>query len=62
MLCTIFLFGIGVGLLYLYFVWTFNYWKKRGVPFIKPIPVVGAFPGAFLQKKNLAYEINDVYQ
>lgn len=51
-----------VALLYIYFIWNFNYWKKRGVPGPKPIPVVGAFVGAFMQSTNLVYEIDELYK
>lgn len=62
MLCAVFLIATGVGLLYLHFVWNFGYWKKRGVPGPKPIPIIGAFPGSFMQKRNLTYEVDDIYQ
>ncbi|PSN43541.1 hypothetical protein C0J52_03714 [Blattella germanica] len=33
-------------LLYLYLTWNHDYWKKRGVPFVKPIPLFGNFMDA----------------
>lgn len=62
MLFTLALISVVVGLIYLYFVWNFNYWKNKGVAGPKPIPVIGAFPGQFMQTRNLAYEVDELYK
>lgn len=62
MFYTLALIGAVVSLIYLYFVWNFDYWKKRGVPGPKPIPIIGAFPGQFMQSRNVAYEADELYK
>ncbi|PSN34612.1 hypothetical protein C0J52_20551 [Blattella germanica] len=47
--------------LYLYIHVSYSYWKKRDVPFIKPIPPFGNFIDAFLLKKNPAMCVNNLY-
>lgn len=56
------LIAILATILYVYLVWNFNYWKNKGVVGPKPIPLVGAFPQAFFQRKNMIYEVNEVYK
>nr|CAD7198057.1 unnamed protein product [Timema douglasi] len=38
--------------LYLYFTRNFNYWKKRGVHFSKPLPFFGNLKDMFLQRNS----------
>jgi hypothetical protein len=57
---TTFLLG-GVGLLYLYLTRTHDYWRKRGVPYVKPLPVFGNLKDAVLAKKTLGENYRDVY-
>nr|CAD7266360.1 unnamed protein product [Timema shepardi] len=38
--------------LYLYFTRNFNYWKKRGVHFTKPLPFFGNLKDMFLQRNS----------
>lgn len=59
---TIGLIALGLVLVYVYLIWNFNYWKNRGIPGPKPIPLVGAFPDAFMQKRNMVYEVDSVYK
>lgn len=51
-----------ITLIYLYFVWNFDYWKKRGVKGPKPIPFFGSLKSVVLHNKCLAYDVNDVYK
>lgn len=62
MLYTLGLIGVVIGLIYLYFIWNFKYWSKRGVPGPKPIPLVGAFPSQFTQSRNMVYEVDEIYK
>lgn len=50
-----------LGLGYVFLIWNFNYWRKRGIKSAPSWPFVGSFPCEFTRKKNLAYEINDLY-
>ncbi|XP_013112914.1 probable cytochrome P450 28d1 [Stomoxys calcitrans] len=49
-------------LLYLFLVWSFDYWKKRGVSGPKPWPFVGNYPSLATQKRNMACDIQDIYE
>jgi hypothetical protein len=57
---TTFLLG-GVGLLYLYLTHTHDYWRKRGVPYVKPLPVFGNFKDAALAIKTMGENYRDIY-
>lgn len=62
MLClTLSLIGGLAVVFYLYLVWEFNFWKKRGVPGDKPTALLGTLPNAILQKRNAYYDIHDTY-
>ncbi|KAH8269316.1 hypothetical protein KR018_003210, partial [Drosophila ironensis] len=50
-----------VGLLYLVMTWNFDYWRKRRVPGPKPKIVTGNYPNMFSMKRNVIYDINDIY-
>ncbi|XP_068084403.1 cytochrome P450 6k1 [Anabrus simplex] len=53
MLLTFFLVAILVTpTLYLYCTWTFDYWKKKGVPFIKPLPLFGNVLAVITRQKT----------
>ncbi|XP_065342834.1 uncharacterized protein LOC135941347 [Cloeon dipterum] len=41
-------------LAYLYAVRNYDYWAKRGIPFIEPVPLFGNMIDAILQKKSFA--------
>uniref|UniRef100_A0A1B6CZQ5 Cytochrome P450 n=1 Tax=Clastoptera arizonana TaxID=38151 RepID=A0A1B6CZQ5_9HEMI len=49
-------------LLYYYFTSTFNYWKYRGVKFIKPLPFIGNMENFFTQKKHGAEWFSENYK
>ena len=38
--------------LYVYLIRHFNYWKKRGIPYIEPLPLFGNLKEVFLQRLN----------
>ncbi|KAH8395451.1 hypothetical protein KR215_006033 [Drosophila sulfurigaster] len=50
-----------IGLIYIFLIWNFNHWNKRGIKTVKSWPLVGSFPSVFTQKRNVAYEIQDIY-
>lgn len=49
-------------LIYLYFVWNFDYWKKRGVKGPKPVPFFGSLKSVVLHNKCLTYDVDEVYR
>ncbi|KAH8233938.1 hypothetical protein KR032_004163 [Drosophila birchii] len=51
-----------LALFYLFLIWNFNYWKKRGIPTAKSWPFVGSFPSVFTQKRNMVYDVDDIYE
>ncbi|XP_017130362.2 uncharacterized protein LOC108148033 [Drosophila elegans] len=51
-----------LALIYIFLVWNFNYWKKRGIPSAKTWPFVGSFPSVFTQKRNVVYDIDEIYE
>lgn len=48
--------------IYVYFTWYFNYWKKRGVPFLKPTPFVGNFGKWMSLKMNVGLMFEKIYE
>nr|CAD7464571.1 unnamed protein product [Timema tahoe] len=50
-----------ITLLYFYFEHKFTYWKKRGVPFLKPLPIVGNFKDVLLQWRSPSHFFEDIY-
>lgn len=48
-------------LLYIFFTRNFNYWKRRGVPYKKPLPLVGNFLQVVRLKKNFAEVLAELY-
>ncbi|SPP79522.1 probable cytochrome P450 28d1 [Drosophila guanche] len=51
-----------VALIYIFLTWNFSYWHKRGIKTAKAWPFVGSFPSVFTQKRNMAYDIDDIYR
>ncbi|XP_061394730.1 probable cytochrome P450 28a5 [Musca vetustissima] len=49
-------------LLYIFLVWNFDYWKKRGVTGPKPRPFLGNFPSVFTQKSHISCDIREIYE
>jgi hypothetical protein len=50
----LFLVGALLFLLHRYFTQFFGYWKKQGVKFEKPVPVLGTLTSMFLMKEHIA--------
>ncbi|KAH8297954.1 hypothetical protein KR018_002763 [Drosophila ironensis] len=57
----LFLLGL-LTLIYVFLIWNFGYWKKRGIPSAKALPFLGSFPSAFTQKRNVVYDIDEIYK
>ncbi|ALC39320.1 Cyp28d1 [Drosophila busckii] len=51
-----------VALCYLFLIWNFNYWKKRGIKTVKSWPLLGSFPSLFTQKRNVVYDVDEIYR
>jgi cytochrome P450 len=47
--------------LYLYFIRNFNFWKKLGIPYAKPLPFVGNLKEAALQKVDIGRNLKQIY-
>ncbi|KAJ9580923.1 hypothetical protein L9F63_023895, partial [Diploptera punctata] len=47
--------------IYLVITWNHGYWKKRGVPYIKPLPILGNLKDSFLGKKSIGEVYSDLY-
>ncbi len=57
--------GIILSILFLTLIWTYNsltYWKKRGVPFIQALPVVGNFKEFILLKSSVHLIVDSLYR
>ena len=51
----------GVVLLYLYMTHTHSYWRKRGVPYVKPLPLFGNLKDVVLVRKTLGEVFRELY-
>ncbi|XP_065362737.1 probable cytochrome P450 28a5 [Calliphora vicina] len=49
-------------LFYIFLIWNFDYWKKRGIVSPKPLPFVGNYPSVLTQKRHMAYDLQDIYE
>lgn len=48
-------------ILYIYFMRNFNFWKKLGIPYEKPLPFVGNLKDAALQKLDIGQNLKQIY-
>jgi cytochrome P450 family 6 len=46
---------------YLYFIRNFNFWKKRGIPYLKPTPFVGNLKELVFQKVGTGHHLQKIY-
>ena len=51
----------GVVLLYLYLTHNHSYWRKRGVPYVKPLPLFGNMKDTVLSRKSMGENYKDIY-
>lgn len=49
-------------LFYLYLTSNHDYWKKRGIPYVKPLPIFGNLKDALLCRKNLGQVYDELYR
>ncbi|XP_037827149.1 uncharacterized protein LOC119615139 [Lucilia sericata] len=61
-LITITLFLGALSLFYIFLMWNYGKWRKRGVAEAKTYPVAGSFPSAITQKRHIIYDIDDIYR
>ncbi|XP_055371662.1 probable cytochrome P450 28d2 [Condylostylus longicornis] len=61
-LSTLILLGLAILLGYVYLVWNFNYWKKRGINGPEPKLFIGTLPKSTQGGLNLAYDFVDIYR
>ena len=57
------LFGLS-SLLTLLWVWmrhNYSYWSRRGIPFVKPTPIIGNIKEVLLIKNSLGLHFADIY-
>jgi cytochrome P450 family 6 len=47
--------------LYLYFTRNFNFWKKRGIPYLKPTPFLGNLKDLVFQKIGIGHHLQKIY-
>ena len=50
-----------LAVVYIYFKWSFTYWKKRNVPYIEPIFPFGNFIDMVLTRRQIADICADIY-
>jgi len=46
--------------LYFYVIRNFNFWQKRGVPYVKPIPFFGNLKECTLQKTTIGEQLKNI--
>ncbi|XP_017032002.1 probable cytochrome P450 28d2 [Drosophila kikkawai] len=60
--CVLLSIAVLLALVYVFLTWNFDYWRKRGIKTAPSWPFVGSFPSIFTRKRNIAYDIDDIYQ
>jgi len=54
--------GVTVLVLYVYFKICYSYWKKRGIPTLKPTAPFGNFSHSILSGKNPGFQLAELYK
>lgn len=57
----VFLFVTAFTLFYVYFTWTFDYWKKKGIPYLDPTVVVGNFGNWAFLRSDVGNMFRQIY-
>lgn len=47
--------------IYFWCKYTFSYWKRKGLPYIEPTPIIGNTKEAFTLKRNFGLHLSDIY-
>jgi cytochrome P450 family 6 len=47
--------------MYFYFTRNFNFWKKHGIPYLKPTLFVGNLKKVFFQQQDINTHLKDIY-
>ncbi|XP_013112454.1 cytochrome P450 6g1 isoform X1 [Stomoxys calcitrans] len=56
--------GFLISIIVLFWMWckrTYSYWKRHGIPYVKPLPIIGTLKDVFKMEKNVALHIADMY-
>lgn len=56
----LFLISVTVILVYFYFTWNLDFWRKRNIPGPKPLPIVGNLLKSTLLQCHSLYEYNEI--
>jgi len=48
--------------IYMWFQRNHSYWKRKGIPYIKPTPILGNTLAMFRQKRFFGMHISDIYR
>lgn len=51
-------------ILLLFVAWctrTYSYWQRHGIPYVKPIPLIGTLKDVLTLKKNISVHLRDIY-
>ncbi|KAL0868661.1 hypothetical protein ABMA27_008114 [Loxostege sticticalis] len=56
------IFAGAIALAYYFSTCNFDYWKKKNVPYVKPVPLLGNYGSLFLQRKHFNHTAHDIYK
>lgn len=48
-------------IIYKYSTRNFDYWKKRSIPYVKPLPIIGNFLDVFMLRKTIGHHLAKYY-
>ncbi|XP_055692985.1 probable cytochrome P450 28a5 [Lutzomyia longipalpis] len=54
-----FLIGYGI---YLFLIWNYKHWEKRGIPFLEPKLICGNLPGILMRRHHIIYDLDNIYK
>lgn len=50
-----------LAIVYYWCKYTYSYWQRKGIPHIKPTPIIGNTKEAFTLKRNFSLHLSDIY-